>query len=414
MIPEGGPYAAPLMLDGRRIHLCVTGGVAAYKAVGLARALIKAGATVQVAMTGGAQAFVTPLTFQAITHKPVLTRTLDASEEMGIGHIDFAQSCDALLVAPATANIVGKAAHGIGDEVVGTVLLAATVPVVLAPAMNTAMFENPAVQANLEALRARGWHVVEPDAGHLACGAVGAGRLPDPEIIVEAVVDALTPTPRPLAGRHVVISAGPTREYLDPVRFLSNPSSGKTGFALAAAAAAAGAQVTLVHGPVALAAPGGVTAVPVISARDMHAAVLAAAATADAVIMSAAVADWRPAEAHETKQKKTDGPRTVTFVRNPDILAALGAARAASGGPLLIGFAAETGDPIPSARGKLERKGVDLIVANDVSAPECGFETETNRVWLVSADGAEGLPLMAKAAIADHLIAWIVAALEAR
>jgi phosphopantothenoylcysteine decarboxylase/phosphopantothenate--cysteine ligase len=401
-------------LDGRRIHLCVTGGVAAYKAVGLARALIKAGATVQVAMTRGAQAFVTPLTFQAVTHTPVLTRTLDPSEEMGIGHIDFAQKCDALVVAPATANTIGKAAHGIGDEVVGTVLLAATVPVIVAPAMNTAMFDNPAVQANLAQLGARGWTVVEPDEGHLACGAIGRGRLPDPEVVVDAVIQALTPQAQPLRGRHVVISAGPTREYLDPVRFLSNPSSGKTGFAIAASAARAGARVTLVHGPVALTPPPQVEAVPVVSARDMHAAVLAAAQDADAVVMSAAVADWRPAEAHDQKQKKTNAPLTVTFARNPDILADLGAARRARGtGPVLVGFAAETGDPRASAQSKRSTKGVDLIVANDVSAPECGFETESNRVWFVS-DTIEPLPLMAKSAIADRIVHWIATTLEAR
>lgn len=397
------------MLDGRRVHVCVTGGVAAYKAVELVRALTKAGATVQVAMTANAAQFVGPLTFQAITHARVLTRTLDPSEEMEIGHIAFAQECDALVIAPATANVLGKAVAGIGDDVVSTVLLAATVPVIAAPAMNSFMYANPAVQANLASLAARGWRLVEPDAGELACGHVGPGRLPPPEVIVAAVADAVAraKAPRPLAGRRVIVSAGPTREHLDPVRFLSNPSSGRTGFAIAAAAHAAGAQVTLVHGPVALAPPPGVEAVPVTSAIDMHAAMIARADAADAIVMSAAVADWRPATASEVKEKKHAGNKVVEFVRTPDILAALGARRSGAR-PVLVGFAAETGDPIESARGKLARKQVDLIVANDVSAPGCGFEGPSNQVWFVGADGAEALPHQAKTQIAERIVGWIV------
>lgn len=408
--PEhGAGTAAQSALAGARVHVCVTGGVAAYKAVELVRAFSKAGATVQVAMTANAARFVGPLTFQAVTHQRVLTRTLDPSEEMEIGHIEFAQACDALVVAPATANILGKAAAGIGDEVVSTVLLAANVPVIAAPAMNSFMYANPAVQANLAALAARGWTLVEPDSGELACGHVGPGRLPPSERIVDAVAAALAP--RILAGRTVLVSAGPTREHLDPVRFLSNPSSGRTGFAIAAAARAAGARVILVHGPVALPPPAGVEVVPVTSADDMHAAMMAHADAADAIVMSAAVADWRPATASETKEKKRPGNKSVEFVRTPDILAGLGAWRSGSR-PVLVGFAAETGDPIESARGKLSRKQVDLIVANDVSAPGCGFEGLDNRVWLVDADGAEALPHQAKTAIAARLIAWIAARLE--
>ncbi|MCB9521995.1 MAG: bifunctional phosphopantothenoylcysteine decarboxylase/phosphopantothenate--cysteine ligase CoaBC [Myxococcales bacterium] len=403
-----------MTLQGRRIHVCVTGGVAAYKGAGLVRALLAAGADVQVAMTPNAQQFIGPLTFQALTHKPVLTRTLDPSEEMAIGHIEFAQGCDALVVAPATANLIGKAAHGLGDDVVSTVLLASSVPVVVAPAMNTQMFLHPAVQANLARLREFGWHVVAPDAGELACGAVGPGRLPDPEVIVAAVAAALAPAPQPLAGRKLVISAGPTREHLDPVRFLSNPSSGRTGFALAEAARRAGAQVVLVHGPVALAAPSGVEVRPVVSALDMHAAVVEAARGADAVVMTAAVADWRPAHVSAQKEAKQDGPRTVTFVRNPDILAELGQRRAEVGrGPLLVGFAAQTGDPREAARGKLTRKQVDLVVANDVTAPGAGFAGPDNEVFFVSAAGAEPLPMMPKTALAERIVAWIVDHLEA-
>ncbi len=399
------------MLQGREIHLCVCGGIAAYKAVELARRLVRAGARVRVAMTPNARRFVGPLTFQAVTQAPVLTETLDPTEEMEIGHIAFAQRCDAIVVAPATANLIGKAANGLGDEVVSTVLLAANVPVLLAPAMNTFMYENPAVQANLTRLVARGWRVVEPTAGELACGQVGPGRLAEPESIA-AAVEALF-APGPLAGRRVVVSAGPTREHFDPVRFLSNPSTGRAGFAIAEAARRAGAEVTLVHGPVEIAAPTGVRVVPVTSALEMHAAVLQAAETADAVVMSAAVADYRPAEYAPTKEKKGEEPRTLTFVRNPDILATLGERRAGAR-PLLVGFAAETGDPVPSALDKLRRKRVDLVVANDVSAPDSGFAVDTNRVWLVGHDGVDALPLQSKRAIGEHLVAWLARRLEAR
>lgn len=391
------------MLEGRRIHVCVTGGIAAYKAVEVVRALQKAGATVRVAMTANAQQFVAPLTFQAITHERVLTRTLDPSEEMEIGHIEFAQAPDALLVAPATANILAKAACGIADDLVSTVLLAAGAPVVAAPAMNTLMFEHPATQANLGTLAARGWHLVPTGSGDLACGHVGPGRLPEAETIVAAIATALTPDS--LAGTHVVVSAGPTREAIDPVRFLSNPSTGRMGFAIAAAAARRGARVTLVHGPVSLTPPSAVRAVPVESAREMHAAVLDAAADADAVVMTAAVADYRPATAEDTKIRKTDGPRTLELVRNPDILAELGAGRSGPR-PVLVGFAAETGDPEASAREKRRRKGVDLVVGNDVSAAGSGFGTDTNRVVLVG-DEVERLPLLSKDAVAEQVVGWI-------
>lgn len=400
----------PGALAGRRIHVCVTGGVAAYKAVEVVRAFSKAGATVQVAMSPNAGQFIGALTFQAVTHQRVLTRTLDASEEMDIGHIEFAQECDALVIAPATANLLGKAAAGIGDDVVSTVLLAATVPIIAAPAMNTFMYENPAVQANLRTLAGRGWHLVEPESGELACGHVGAGRLPPAEQILQATIAAISP-PQPLAGRHVVVSAGPTREHLDPVRFLSNPSSGRTGFAIADAARRAGARVTLVHGPVALDPPAHVVAVPVVSAVQMYAAMLAHAQDADVVVMSAAVADWRPATASEVKEKKQPGNKSVEFVRTPDILAGLGAARSGER-PVLVGFAAETGDPIASARGKLTRKKVDLIVANDVSAPNCGFEGADNTVWFVTATGESALAHQSKTRIAAQLVDWIVQRLE--
>jgi phosphopantothenoylcysteine decarboxylase/phosphopantothenate--cysteine ligase len=397
------------MLDGRTIHLCVSGGVACYKAVSIARELIKAGAGVRVAMTPNARKFVGPLTFQAITRQPVLTETLDPWEDLQIGHIAFAQQCDALLVAPATANMIGKAAHGLGDEVVSTALLAANVPVLVAPAMNTFMWDNPAVADNIARLRGRGWTVIEPTAGELACGHVGPGRLAEPDAIAAAVAHRLTP--KRLARRRIVVAAGPTREAIDPVRFLSNPSSGKSGFALAEAAAAAGAEVTLVHGPVGLLEPRGVHVVPVVSAEQMNHAVCAAAEGADAVVMTAAVADWRPGSPATSKQKKAGTAQSLDLVRTPDILAGLGAARSGDR-PLLVGYAAETGDPVPEARDKLSRKGCDLVVANDVSAAGAGFGTDENRVWLVSADGVEALPMMSKRAIGERLVAWMADQLD--
>ena len=398
------------MLSQRTIHLCVTGGIAAYKAVEVARAFVKAGARVRVAMSPSAQAFVGPITFQAVTGAAVLTRVLDPSEEMEIGHIAFAQECDALVVAPATANAIGKAACGIGDEVVSTVLLAANVPVVVAPAMNTFMYENPAVQANLARLSDRGWRVLPPDSGELACGHVGPGRLPDAEVIVAATAEVLCPPV--LAGRHIVVSAGPTREHLDPVRFLSNPSSGRSGFAVADAAARAGARVTLVHGPVSLSAPAGVEAVPIVSAEEMNRAINEAAEHADAVIMTAAVADWRPERQGEQKEKKAGDSRDVRFVRTPDILAGLGQKRT-DGRPVLIGYAAETENVLASARGKRARKKVDLVVANDVSREGCGFVSDTNQVWFVDADGEEALPMLPKSEIAQRLVTWLASRLEA-
>ena len=400
------------MLTGRKVHVCVCGGVAAYKAIETVRLLQRAGAAVQVAMTPNAQRFVGPLTFQALTHAAVLTQTLDASEEMAIGHIAFAQACDALLVAPCTANMLAKIAHGLGDEVVSTVLLAARIgqcPVVLAPAMNTVMWENPATQANLALLRARGYIVLEPDAGALACGAFGPGRLPEPEAIVAEVVRSLSSGR--LAGRRVLVTAGPTREFLDPARFLSNPSTGKAGFAIAQAAARAGARVTLVHGPVQIAVPAGVEVVAVTTAREMHAAVMARWGEQDACIMTAAVADYRPEETSAQKVKKIDGPMTLTFVRNPDILAELGAART-SERPVLVGFAAETGDPVGYAQEKRLRKRCDLIVANDVTAPGAGFGTDTNLVHFVTAEAVEALPMQLKSGIADRLVDWLVARLD--
>ena len=394
-------------LVNRRVHVAVCGGVAAYKAVETVRLLQKAGAVVQVAMTTNAQAFVGPLTFQAITHLPVLTRTNDPSDEMEIGHIAFAQENDVLLVVPASANILAKCAAGIGDEVVSTVLLATRPrrsPVLFAPAMNTAMYENEATQNNLRILRERGYQIVEPDAGALACGAVGTGRLAVSEVIVDAVVAALTP--RVLVGRRVLVTAGPTREFFDPVRFLSNPSTGKAGFEIAAAAARAGAEVTLIHGPCSLPLPPGVSSVAVTTAIEMHAAVVAHLPGVDVVVMTAAVSDYRARAVSATKVKKLDEVQSLELVRNPDILAELGASRFGAS-PLLIGFAAESGPPLEYARAKLISKRCDLIVANDITAEGAGFGVDTNRVSLVTAEGIVELPLLSKAAIGERLVVFM-------
>jgi phosphopantothenoylcysteine decarboxylase/phosphopantothenate--cysteine ligase len=394
------------MFEGRTIHLCVTGGIAAYKAAELARRFIKLGAQVQVAMTEHAQSFIGPLTFQSLTHNPVLTKTLDPSEELEIGHIAFAQKADLIVVAPATANSIAKAALGLGDELVSTVLLATDLPVVVAPAMNTTMYMSPAVQRNIQVLRHRGWQIVEPGDGELACGTVGPGRLADYDDIIQCAYTALA-LRQPLLGRRVLVSAGPTREHLDPVRFFSNPSSGRMGVAVAVEAHKAGATVTLVHGPIAITIPDEINSIGVLSAAEMHKAVTDLAADSDAVFMAAAVADWRPENSSDSKQKKTAGTQSISFVRTRDILAELGLARVGDR-PALIGWAAETDDVLPAARKKRTAKRVDMIVANDVSREGCGFEAETNAVTLVTAHEEVELPLQPKVAIARTLVAWLV------
>ena len=291
------------MLDGRTIHLCVTGGIAAYKAAELTRLLVKRGAAVQVAMSKNATDFIGAMTFQALTQRPVFTQTLDPTEELEIGHIAFAQNPDLIVVVPATANVVAKAAQGIADDVVTTVLAATNKPVLIAPAMNTVMYEQDTVVENLATLRGRGWHVVEPGTGTLACGAVGPGRLAEHEAIISGIEHVLR-MQMPLLGRKVLITAGATREYIDPVRFLSNPSSGRMGLAVAAAAHTAGADVTLIHGSMAIQPGAHLNPKRVVSAADMHAAVVDAAKHCDAVFMAAAVSDWRPAKKSAQKQKK--------------------------------------------------------------------------------------------------------------
>jgi phosphopantothenoylcysteine decarboxylase/phosphopantothenate--cysteine ligase len=386
------------------IALGICGGIGAYKAVEVARGLQQQGHDVAAIMTRSARRFVGPVTFEAITRREVITDQWKPGANADIEHISLASSADVLLVAPATANIIGKFANGIADDFLTSLYLATTAPVLMAPAMNTNMFAHPAVVRNLETLTARGVRFVEPGEGYLACGWIGKGRLAEPADIVAAVTELLRPAGR-LSGTRVLVTAGPTLEDIDPVRFIGNRSSGKMGYALAAEAKRRGARVSLITGPTKITPPPVDDVVEVRSAAEMHQAVMARAADADVVIMAAAVADYTVAAPEAQKIAKRDGPLTLTLSRTRDILSDLGAlASRRDGRPLLVGFAAETHDAVPHARQKLERKQVDLIVANDVSRPGVGFDGDTNAVTLVTPDGAEDVPLQSKRAVASRIL----------
>ncbi|PLX73942.1 MAG: bifunctional phosphopantothenoylcysteine decarboxylase/phosphopantothenate--cysteine ligase CoaBC [Desulfuromonas sp.] len=393
------------MLNGKRIVLGVTGGIAAYKSVELLRLLTKAGAEVHVVMTRSATEFVGPLTFQALSGNPVHTDLFNLYQESEIGHISLADGADLVVVAPATANLIGKVANGIADDLLTTTIMATKAPVLFAPAMNVNMFENPIYRANEHRLEEHGYHFVEPATGELACGWEGKGKLPDPSYLFDRAAALLHPAD--LQGERIVITAGPTREEIDPVRYVSNYSSGRMGYAIAEAAVRRGAEVVLISGPTALAPPTGVKLVAVQSAKQMHDAVMAAVDKASVVIKAAAVADYRPAERAESKVKK--GGREawqLELEKNPDILAALGAMKKEW---LLVGFAAETDDLIANARKKLEQKNLDLIVANDVTCADAGFDVETNIVRFLFRDGkVEELPKMTKLEVAHSLLDRII------
>ncbi len=385
------------VLAGRRIVLGVTGGIAAYKACEIVRELRKEGADVRVVLTAAGARFITPLTLQTLAKNPVVTDLFDLTAESAISHIELAQTADLLLVAPATANILGKVRGGIADDLLSTVAMAATAPILFAPAMNAEMYAKAAVRENIRVLAERGCHFVEPDAGELACGTVGPGRLAEPAKIVEMARIVLTG--KLLAGRKVVVSAGPTEEALDPVRFLSNRSSGKMGYAMARAARRMGAQVTLVAGPTALPAPFFVEVVPAATAEGMGEAVFRAAAEADIVVMAAAVADFRAKAAAETKIKKEGFSYRIDLSPTVDILEALGKAK---GRKLLVGFAAETEGLDRNAREKMQRKNLDAIVANDVSRPDIGFGADENEVRVLFREGeAVHVPRAPKDEVAD-------------
>jgi phosphopantothenoylcysteine decarboxylase/phosphopantothenate--cysteine ligase len=386
------------------IALGVCGGIGAYKAVEVVRGLQKRGHDVVAIMTASATRFVGPLTFEAITRRPVITDQFAPGSNADIEHIALASSIDLLLIAPATANILAKLANGIADDFLSTMYTATRAPVLVAPSMNTNMFAHPAVRKNLDTLVARGVRFVEPGEGYLACGWIGKGRLAEPEEIVAAAEAVLRPA-GPLRGRRVIVTAGPTYEDIDPVRFIGNRSSGRMGFAIAAEAAQRGAHVTLVAGPTHLEPPAAVDMLRVRRAVEMHAAVMKRAAAADAVIMAAAVADYTPERVADQKIRKGADPVTLALKRTPDILADLGAMRhGESSGPVLVGFAAETQDVVARAKEKLRDKRVDLIVANDVSRTDAGFDVDTNAVTMVSAEGAETLPLQAKSRVAVEIL----------
>jgi len=391
-------------LRGRFIVLGVTGSIAAYKSIELARRLTQAGATVQVVMSRSATEFVRPITFQALTYRPVEVEMFQIQDERAAGHVAMGREADVIVVAPATAHVISRLANGMADDLIATTVLATSAPVVIAPAMETHMWQNPATQDNIARLRARGVRVVDPESGPLASGDVGPGRLASLEKIEAAVVDALSSSAA-LAGRRVIVTAGPTVEAIDPVRFVSNRSSGKMGYAIAQAARDAGAEVTLVTGPTALRAPNGVRVIPVESAEDMQDAVLAVLPEMDAVVMAAAVADYRPLEVSHRKIKKRDAGSelTIRMTENPDVLKAIIAAR----GPktIVVGFKAESGEATAEAERMLREKKVDLVIANDISDPSSVFGSDTDRVTFVSADGVEALPVLPKTEVARRLVA---------
>jgi phosphopantothenoylcysteine decarboxylase/phosphopantothenate--cysteine ligase len=387
-----------------KILVAVTGGIAAYKSAELVRLFVKAGADVQVLMTEGAQAFVTPLTFQALTGKAVRSSLLDPAAELGMGHIELARWADHIVIAPATADSLARLSQGMANDLLTTVILAYQGPVTIAPAMNQAMWSNVITQDNIKRLSAfhPHWSWVGPDAGEQACGDVGPGRMSSPEAIAHQVLGAATD--KTLTGKRVVISAGPTRERLDPVRYISNFSSGKMGYALAQAAQQAGADVVLVSGPVALQVPKGVRLVSVESAQDMHDAVMKAAVGSDLFIATAAVADYRPETTAAQKMKKSDKTlsRTIDLVENPDIVASV--ARLTTGRPFVVGFAAETHDAVAYGQDKRVKKQLDMVVINDVSVPGLGFGSDDNQVTLVSSEIQESYGPAAKIRIAQWLI----------
>lgn len=394
------------------IGLGVSGGIGAYKAVELARLLQKRGHDVQAVMTRAAARFVGPVTFEAITRRPVITSQWKPGANADIEHISIASDIALLVVAPATANVIGKFAAGIADDFLSSLYLATTAPVLLAPAMNTNMLAHPAVQKNLAEIAARGVKFVDPGEGYLACGWIGKGRLAEPEMIADAV-DRLLASRESLAGTRVIVTAGPTYEDLDPVRFVGNRSSGKMGYALAAELASRGAAVTLITGPTTLAVPPVASVARVRSARDMHDAVMAALPQADALVMAAAVANYTAASIAGEKIAHDDRALNLALVPTADILADAAAWRRRAGThrPLLVGFAAETSQLIERARAKRLRKGIDVIVGNDVARADAGFEVDTNAVTIIDAAGEESLPLQSKsavaAALADRLERWL-------
>lgn len=387
-------------MKGKKILLAVTGGIAAYKSAELIRLFIKNDAQVKVLMTKNAQEFITPLTLQTLSSHPVYRETFSLIKDFDIAHIALAQEADILVIAPATANIIGKIAAGLADDLLTTVVMATKAPVLICPSMNTNMYENVIVRENIQKLTSRGYHMMEADSGELACKSEGVGRLPELSDIVEEVKSILTE--KDLVGETVLVTAGPTREPLDPVRFITNYSSGKMGYALASRARRRGASVILISGPTVLSVPRGVTYVPVSTAVEMRHAVMKNLKQSTIVIKSAAVADYRPSVCADAKIKKKDGPWTLYLERNPDIIAEIGKKKKER---ILIGFAMESEDLIKNAKAKMLAKNMDLIVANDVKQKDAGFQSDTNIVKILDRDGGiEELPVMDKMDVADRIL----------
>jgi phosphopantothenoylcysteine decarboxylase/phosphopantothenate--cysteine ligase len=411
---DGAQPMEPIpVLKDRRIVLGITGGIAAYKAADLASKLTQAGARVDVVMTAAATRFIAPLTFQAITGRPVYTDLWTPTPETALPHIALGEAADLVVIAPATADFLAKMAHGLADDLLSTLCLAARAPILVAPAMDVGMWAHPATQENVARLRARGVEIIGPAYGRMASGLEGWGRMVEPAELLGHIRRALGRN-GPLVGRRVVVTAGPTYEPIDPVRFVGNRSSGKQGFALAQAALDRGAEVVLIAGPVALETPVGARRIDVGTAAEMAEAVWREAEAADVLLMAAAVADYRPAQSQPFKIKRGEG-LALELIPTVDILAGVAARRASAGKPhVIVGFAAETRDLLENARAKLRAKGLDLIVANDVTEPGAGFAVDTNRVTLIDARGRiEPLPLMSKAAVAEAILDRVVALLSA-
>ena len=389
------------MLKGKTVVLGVTGGIAAYKIASLASMLVKQHADVQVIMTENATNFITPITFETLTGNKCLVDTFDRNFQFQVEHVALAKRADIFMIAPATANVIAKVAHGLADDMLTTTFLACKKPKYIVPAMNTQMYENPITQDNLDICRRYGMHVVEPASGYLACGDTGAGKMPEPELLMEYIMQELA-FEKDMAGKKVLVTAGPTREAIDPVRYITNHSTGKMGYAIAQAAARRGAEVILVSGPVNLKAPLGVKLVPVTSAGEMFQAVTEASSSQDVIIKAAAVADYRPKYVGTEKTKKKDGDMNLEMERTDDILAWLGNHRQM--GQVLCGFSMETENMLENSQAKLEKKHVDMIVANNLKTAGAGFGTDTNVVTIITKEGAEELAMMTKEQVAHQLL----------
>lgn len=394
------------MLKGKTVVLGVTGSIAAYKIANLASMLVKAHCDVHVIMTQNATQFINPIAFETLTNHKCIVDTFDRNFEFHVSHVSLAQKADVMMIAPASANIIGKMAHGIADDMLSTTVMACSGKVMVSPAMNVHMFENPILQENLDILRRHGYEIIEPAVGYLACGDTGAGKMPEPEVLYQYILRELA-CEKDMAGVKLMVTAGPTREAIDPVRFITNHSTGKMGYAIARRAMLRGADVTLVSGPVSLPPVPFVKMVPVVSAQDMFEAVSEGLEEQDILIKSAAVADYRPAQVSDEKVKKKDGDMRIELERTQDILQYVGAQRRED--QIICGFSMETQNMLENSRKKLTKKNLDMIIANNLKEQGAGFGTDTNRVTIITQDGEKELDLMTKEEVADEILNYIMA-----